>query len=119
MVVKHLVANADVDVQWPWICLHLSSSLRQRPSKELRFRRPTRRKAEKRNSVANSIRFTGGFNLCQDGLTSSKTNGGAKVASRSVVWTSALNLIDFSFMRHMGFRELRYARDSGPQHLLQ
>ena len=32
---------------------------------------PTRRKAEKRNSVAYSILFTGGFNLCQDGLTSS------------------------------------------------
>ena len=33
-----------------------------------------------------------------------------KVARRSVVWTFALNLIDFSFMRHMGFRDLRYAQ---------
>ena len=60
-----------------------------------------------------------------------------KVASRSVVWTVALNLIGFSMMRHMVNRELAFAdvdgnlqrggeravithwtRDSGPQHLL-
>ena len=35
-------------------------------------RRPTRREAERRNSVAKSVRFTGAFNLYQYGLTSSQ-----------------------------------------------
>ena len=125
--VKHRVANVDVDAQeehnlgdyhmictqWCDICLHWSTRLGQRPFKEPRSRRPTRRGAEKRISVACSIRFTGGFNLCQLGLTSSQPNGCMKVASRSVEWTVALNLIGFTMMRHMVILELTSAHVDG------
>ena len=78
--------------------------LDQRPSKELRARKSTRRRAERRSSVAYSIRFTDAFNLCQYGLTSSQPDGGVKkAASLSVVWTVALNFIGFSIMKRMGF----------------
>ena len=93
--------------------MQLSSRLDQRPSKELRARRSTRRRAERRSSVAYSIWFTDAFNLCHYGLTSSQQDGGVKVASRSVVWTVALSLIGFSIMRHMVIRVLTFSKVDG------
>ena len=95
VVVEHRVANFDVEVQEAhnlgYYRRHLHAMVR--------------RKAEKRKSVAYSIRFTDAFNLCQYGLTSSQPHGGVKVARRSVVWTVALNLIGFTKMKHMVVRD--------------
>ena len=101
---------ASIFAQWCEICLHLSSRLDQRPSTELGARRPTRRRAEKRNSVAYSIRLTGAFNLYQYGLTSSQPDDDVEEASRNVVWTVALHLVGFPIMRHMVLRDWTLAK---------
>ena len=94
MVAKHHVANVDVKdhdshlhAKGAVLSLHMSSRLDQWPLKGLRSCGPASRRAEKGNSVAYNIWFTGAFNLCQYGLTSSQPNGGVKVARRSIVWT--------------------------------
>ena len=69
---------------------------------ELRARRSIRRRAERRNSVAYSIRFTDAFKLCQYGLTSCQPHSGVKVASRSVVWTVALDFYWLPFCEAHG-----------------
>ena len=83
--------------QWCVLCLHLSSTLDQRPFKELRARRPTHRRAERRSYVANGVWFTGTFNLSQYGLTYPQPDGDVKVGSRSAVWTGCTEFGWFRF----------------------
>ena len=108
MVVKQRVANVDVQVQeeqkhgrlphassrnGSTSYFHLSSRLGQRPSKELKSRKPTRRGAE--HAVSCSL-------ICWTcGNVNRQPNGGVKVATRSVMWTVALNLIGSPLMWHM------------------
>ena len=112
VLVEHRVANVHVEVQEArnlgYYRRHLHAMVRgllapvlqvgSTAAKELGARRPSRRRAERGNSAAYSIRYTGAFNLYQNGLTSSQPDGGAKVASRSVVWSVKLGLNGFPVM---------------------
>ena len=129
VVVKHRVANVDTEVQEAhnlgYYRGHLGAMVRDllalvllvgstaiQGTQGLAGQHVVGQRGETR-SVTYGIRLTGAFSLCQYGLTSSQPDGAVKVASRSVAWTVAPNVVGFPTMRHMVIQDLTFAKADG------